>query len=164
MRTVAFLLPKESPWLNAIEPKWVPGKRKVVEPEELLDAEQLADRVCKVFGCAREPHLAIPQEVTWLCTSDLGAAGAAAGRPLHDPINPPTTSLRVERTLLVYVYGRDYGGPQQARAPGQETTRPVSPSGRVRIPLLSRLHVVVTLPQPFYRPSPTAVRLSNGPA
>jgi hypothetical protein len=27
---------KHSPWLNAIEPKWVHGKRKVVEPDGLL--------------------------------------------------------------------------------------------------------------------------------
>jgi hypothetical protein len=39
-------LPKQSPWLNAIEPKkWVHGKRKVVEPEGLLGAYELADRV-----------------------------------------------------------------------------------------------------------------------
>ena len=30
------LLPKQSPWLNAIEPKWVHGKRKVVEPNGLF--------------------------------------------------------------------------------------------------------------------------------
>jgi hypothetical protein len=30
MRIVSCLLPKQSPWLNAIEPKWVHGKRKVV--------------------------------------------------------------------------------------------------------------------------------------
>jgi transposase len=32
VRIVSCLLPKQSPWLNAIEPKWVDGKRKVVEP------------------------------------------------------------------------------------------------------------------------------------
>jgi hypothetical protein len=63
VRIVSCLLPKQSPWLNAIEPKWVHGKRKVVEPERLLGAYELADRVCGVFGCAHEPHLSIPQEV-----------------------------------------------------------------------------------------------------
>jgi DDE superfamily endonuclease len=53
VRIVSCLLPKKSPWLNAIEPKWVHGKRKVVEPEGLLGAYELADRVCGVFGC---PH------------------------------------------------------------------------------------------------------------
>ncbi len=55
VRIVSRLLPKHSgPWLNAMEPKkWVHGKRKVVEPEGLLGAYELADRVCRVFG---RPH------------------------------------------------------------------------------------------------------------
>ena len=63
VRIVACFLPTKSPWLNAIEPKWAHGKRKVAEPERLLGAYELADRVCGVFGCAHEPHLSIPQEV-----------------------------------------------------------------------------------------------------
>jgi transposase len=63
VRIVASFLPKKSPWLNAIEPKWVHGKRKVVEPDAVLTAHELADRVCEVFGCTHEPHLSIPQEV-----------------------------------------------------------------------------------------------------
>ena len=43
-RIVHCLLPKKSPWLNAIEPKWIHGKRKVVEPGEPLRAHELADR------------------------------------------------------------------------------------------------------------------------
>lgn len=64
VRIVPCLLPKKSPWLNPIEPKWVHGKRKVVEPERLLGAYELADRVCGVFGCVHEEHLSIPQEVS----------------------------------------------------------------------------------------------------
>ena len=52
VRIVSCLLPKQSPWLNAIEPKWIHGKRKVVEPDGLLTAYELADRVCGVFDCA----------------------------------------------------------------------------------------------------------------
>ena len=63
VRIVACLLPKKSPWLNPIEPMWIHGKRKVVEPDGLLGAHELAERVCKVFGCAHEPHLSIHQEV-----------------------------------------------------------------------------------------------------
>ncbi len=63
VRIVPCLLPKKSPWLNPIEPKWIHSKRKVVEPERLLGAYELAHRVCGVFGCAHEPHLSIPQEV-----------------------------------------------------------------------------------------------------
>ena len=45
VRIVTCLLPKKSPWLPAIEPKWVHGKRKVVEPDGLLGTHELADRV-----------------------------------------------------------------------------------------------------------------------
>jgi hypothetical protein len=63
VRIVSCLLPKQSPWLNAIEPKWVHGKRKVVEPDGLLGAYELAKRVCRVFGCPHYEHLSIPREV-----------------------------------------------------------------------------------------------------
>jgi len=63
VRIVAWLLPTKSPWLNAIEPRWIHGKRKVTEPERLLGAYELADRVCGVFGCPHYEHLSIPQEV-----------------------------------------------------------------------------------------------------
>jgi transposase len=63
VRTVPYLLPTKSSWLNAIEPQWIHGKRKVVEPERLLGAYELAERVCEVFGCAHEAYLPIPQEV-----------------------------------------------------------------------------------------------------
>ena len=39
------------------------GKRKVVEPDRLLSARELAERVCTVFGCPYEPHLSIPKKV-----------------------------------------------------------------------------------------------------
>jgi transposase len=63
VRIVPTLLPTKSPWLNAIEPQWIHSKRKVTEPERLLGAYELAERVCEVFGCTHEEHLAIPQEV-----------------------------------------------------------------------------------------------------
>ena len=63
VRIVACLLPIKSPWLNAIEPKWIHSKRKVTEPERLLGAYELADRVCGVFNCPHYEHLSIPQEV-----------------------------------------------------------------------------------------------------
>lgn len=64
VRVVPCLLPTKSPWLNPIEPKWVHSKRKVTEPERLLGAYELADRVCGVFDCTHEEHLSIPQEVS----------------------------------------------------------------------------------------------------
>jgi transposase len=63
VRIVPCLLPTKSPWLNPTEPKWIHGKHKVTEPERLLGAYELADRVCGVFGCTQEEHLSIPQEV-----------------------------------------------------------------------------------------------------
>jgi DDE superfamily endonuclease len=63
VRIVSCLLPKQSPWLNSIEPKWVHAKRKVVEPDRLLGAYELAERVCRVFDCPHYEHLTVPQEV-----------------------------------------------------------------------------------------------------
>jgi hypothetical protein len=63
VRVVSCHLPKKSPWLNPIEPRWVHGKRKVVEPDGLLGAYELADRVCRVFDCPHYEHLTVPQKV-----------------------------------------------------------------------------------------------------
>jgi hypothetical protein len=63
VRIAACFLPTKIPWLNAIEPKWIHSKRKVTEPERLLGAYELADRVCGVFGYPHHEHLSIPQEV-----------------------------------------------------------------------------------------------------
>jgi transposase len=59
VRILPCFLPVKSPWLNPIEPKWVHGKRAIVEPARLLSAQELADRVCAHFGCSHDPHLAI---------------------------------------------------------------------------------------------------------
>jgi transposase len=63
VRIVLCRLPVKSPWLNPIEPKWVHGKRKVVEPARLLTAAELEERVCAYYDCAQFDHLAIPQKV-----------------------------------------------------------------------------------------------------
>ena len=63
VRIMSCLLPKQSPWLNAIEPKWVHAKRKVVGPDGLLGAYKFADRVCRVFGCPHYEHLSVPRKV-----------------------------------------------------------------------------------------------------
>jgi transposase len=60
VRLIACYLPTKSPWLNPIEPKWLHGKKRVAEPARLLSAQELEDRVCAAFGCAREPHLIQP--------------------------------------------------------------------------------------------------------
>ncbi|WP_201382872.1 transposase [Ktedonobacter sp. SOSP1-52] len=64
VRILPFLLPTQSPWLNPIEPKWVHGKRNVIELDGLLSARQLASRVCAYYGCAYEPHLTLSEKVS----------------------------------------------------------------------------------------------------
>lgn len=63
VRILSCRLPSKSPWLNPIEPKWVHGKRAVLEPERVLTAAELETRVYAYFGCQPEPHLTIPQKV-----------------------------------------------------------------------------------------------------
>lgn len=53
-------LPVKAPWPNPVEPKWVHGKRAVVEPDLKLTADELRPRVCDDFGCDLEPPLAKP--------------------------------------------------------------------------------------------------------
>lgn len=50
-RLVVFHLPTKSPWLNAIEPKWVHGKRAIAEPDHLLSAAEVMQRVCAYYQC-----------------------------------------------------------------------------------------------------------------
>jgi hypothetical protein len=54
---VGCALPVKSPWLNPIEPKWVHGKRAVVEPARLLTASELEARICAYYGCEPVAHL-----------------------------------------------------------------------------------------------------------
>jgi DDE superfamily endonuclease len=63
VRILPFFLPTKSPWLNPIEPKWVHAKKAIVEPDGLLSAQQLAERICAHFGCSYEPPLSIVEEV-----------------------------------------------------------------------------------------------------
>lgn len=64
VRILPCRLPVKSPWLNPIEPVWVHGKRRVVEPTATLSAHELAERVCATFGCTHDDHLSIPENVT----------------------------------------------------------------------------------------------------
>ena len=45
-RLLVCRLPSRSPWLNPIEPKWVHGKRAVVEPARKLPVAELTQRLC----------------------------------------------------------------------------------------------------------------------
>jgi hypothetical protein len=57
VRIVACYLPVKSPWLNPIEPKWAHGKKAIVEPDRLLSAGEVRDRVCVYYHCEPEPPL-----------------------------------------------------------------------------------------------------------
>lgn len=63
VRIIVCPLPTKSPWLNPIEPKWMHGKRRIVEPARLLTADEIAVRVCDCFGCVHESHLSVIEEV-----------------------------------------------------------------------------------------------------
>ena len=56
-------LPIKRPWLNPIEPKWVHGKRRVVEPDCTLSPAELEERVYAALDAVAEPHLVLSQNV-----------------------------------------------------------------------------------------------------
>lgn len=51
VRILPCRLPVKAPWLNPIEPKWLHGKRAIVEPDRLLTAQEVKDRVTAYYGC-----------------------------------------------------------------------------------------------------------------
>jgi hypothetical protein len=57
VRIVACWLPVKAPWLNAIEPCWVHGKRAILGPQRKLTAVEVTERVCGHFGCEHFDHL-----------------------------------------------------------------------------------------------------------
>jgi hypothetical protein len=61
VRIVVCPLPIKSPWLNPIEPKWVHGKKRVVEPARLLTMEELERRVYDALGADHVDHLTMPK-------------------------------------------------------------------------------------------------------
>jgi DDE superfamily endonuclease len=62
VRILLCPLPIKSPWLNPIEPRWVHGKRRVVEPARLLSAAELEQRVCAAFHVPRYDHLTVTND------------------------------------------------------------------------------------------------------
>lgn len=63
VRLLLCRLPTKSPWLNPIEPKWVHGKRAIVEPTRSLTNAEIEERVCAYYHVDRLPRLAMPQQV-----------------------------------------------------------------------------------------------------
>jgi hypothetical protein len=62
VRILVCRLPSKSPWLNPIEPKWVHGKRAIVEPDRVLSAPEIVERVYTYYGCTEEKHVAISEK------------------------------------------------------------------------------------------------------
>jgi len=57
VRIIPCWLPVKSPWLNPIEPRWMHGKRNIVEPTRTLTSQELADRICTYFDSQHFDHL-----------------------------------------------------------------------------------------------------------
>ena len=95
MCIIACQLPVKAPWLNPIEPKWVHGKRAVVEPVRLLTAAKLEERICIYFGCQSQDHLNCqmegPARAKALSRTDV----AVKTQPTQTipSMNPPKTSV-----------------------------------------------------------------------
>jgi hypothetical protein len=50
-RLLLCQLPRKSPWLHRIEPKWVHGKRAIAEPTRPLTGEETQQRICDYDHC-----------------------------------------------------------------------------------------------------------------
>ena len=57
VRILVCPLPVKAPWLNPIEPKWVHGKRAILEPAQTLSAAEVERRACSYYGCSQHEHL-----------------------------------------------------------------------------------------------------------
>lgn len=64
LRILTCFLPTKSPWLNPIEPRWLHARRRILEPDRLLSAAELEQRICDLFACQREPRLSVPENVS----------------------------------------------------------------------------------------------------
>lgn len=63
VRILTCFLPIKSPWLNPIEPRWLHARRRVLDPDRLLSATELEQRICDLFACQREPRLSVPEHL-----------------------------------------------------------------------------------------------------
>ena len=62
VRLFVCRLPTKSPWLTPIDPKWVHGKRAVLEPQRVLTAAEVESRVYAYYGCPSTLRLTITHE------------------------------------------------------------------------------------------------------
>lgn len=80
--------PVKAPWPDAIEPKWVHGKRAIVDPDRRLTAAEVVERVCGDHGCVRLDRLLQLSRVKM--HSEAGTSFPEDGRPIG---GCPTRSL-----------------------------------------------------------------------
>ena len=64
VQVVPCPLPVMSPWLNNIETRWGPAKRALLEPDRILTAREVIDRVCDHFGSEVLPCLSTTRHIT----------------------------------------------------------------------------------------------------
>src|SRR5262249_38437701 len=57
VRIIACYLPVKVPWLSRIEPKWVHGKRAIIETDRKLTSAEVVERVCGYYGCEQFDRL-----------------------------------------------------------------------------------------------------------
>ena len=57
VRAAPCFRPVKAPWLSPIEPKWVHGKRAIVEPDRALRADEVEARASDDYGCDGRPRL-----------------------------------------------------------------------------------------------------------
>ncbi len=98
MRLMSCILSEQSPWLNAVEPKWTRGKRKVVEPDGLPGACELAERVCRVFGRPHYEHLSLLRVAGPFGTR--GPGHESVGAPLVEVVDGVAYCLRPASEVL----------------------------------------------------------------
>ena len=63
IRLLPGYLPGKSPWLNRLERYWVHAQRRIVEPDRLLSAAEVEERVYACFAYQSQPPLVIPENV-----------------------------------------------------------------------------------------------------
>src|SRR3954453_14057485 len=49
VRIIVCQLPVKAPWLNPIEPRWVHGKRAIMEADRVPAAQEVKERVCEHY-------------------------------------------------------------------------------------------------------------------
>jgi hypothetical protein len=57
VRIISCPLPIKAPWLNRIEPRWVHGKRAIIEPGRKLTGDEVVERICDYYGCEKLDRL-----------------------------------------------------------------------------------------------------------